>query len=123
MTKFQPFPHSVFRMGVSQCSSSSVLCVEILPPSNSASSKVSSLFGPECVFGCQDNVQKVSEALLALLRFGPQAIFDDSLHIGSAGPNFLTRKSSISANRFFCQSGQSTNTTDTISEMMPTLWL
>ena len=50
MTKFQPFPHSVFRMGVSQCSSSSVLRVEILPTSNSASSKVLSLLCARLLF-------------------------------------------------------------------------
>ena len=48
ITKFQPFPHSVFRMGVSQvCQFFSVLCVEVLPLSNSASSKVSSLLSLE----------------------------------------------------------------------------
>ena len=35
-------------------------------------------FGPKVVFGCLVNVQKVSEGLLAWLRFAMRGNFDDS---------------------------------------------
>ena len=37
------------------------------------------LFGPKDVFGFKDNVEKVSEGLLAYSRFGTCAIFETKL--------------------------------------------